>query len=462
METDIDISLLFTPKDNPALINSGYGKLAKYIAPRLQRAGHTIRLHCRVGHSQNIMHWEDPYLGEDLEIWSGGNGPYGEEIIPNHLNNLHAETQEPPVLFFIGDVEALSQVPAWLDQNQFPGITWAAVDWEHPTPQNILQKLQAWDKVWTMSQFSHEVLQQDGLDNLLDPVWLGVNPSIFQPIEEDLPKTKRDMGYGDDTFNVVSVFANQYQRKGEQEMFTTIAEFHKRHPEANIRFYGMTQRRREWDLPALLDHLGLRDIVTLSDDYHYVMGNYLEQDISRMFNAADLCLSLGYEGFGLQTIEAQACGTPVIGFEAAATPELHKSGIRVPPKKELMRPNLIKRQLPDERFLLAALEISYERIKNTRLSNPYYLEDPRITNQLPDSVTEREHLGAGFPSAVDWVHNNLTWDHAAEALLDRLDQSIDHIIDQEKVGPPGPGPLANDLANDIHTYERSTHVTLGN
>ncbi len=62
---------------------------------------------------------------------------------------------------------------------------------------------------------------------------------------------------------------------------------------------------------------GLADRVTL-------LGFILEADLPKYYQAADLVLMPTYEleGFGLVTVEALACGTPVLGTPVAAIPEV--------------------------------------------------------------------------------------------------------------------------------------------
>lgn len=55
-----------------------------------------------------------------------------------------------------------------------------------------------------------------------------------------------------------------------------------------------------------------------------LLGFVPESELPRLLNAADAAVmpSLDLEGFGLATAEALACGTPVLGSRAGATPEL--------------------------------------------------------------------------------------------------------------------------------------------
>jgi len=73
--------------------------------------------------------------------------------------------------------------------------------------------------------------------------------------------------------------------------------------------------RRE--LEASVAALGLADRVRFT-------GFVAEADLPRLYAAADLFVlpSQQLEGFGLVTVEALACGTPVLGTRVGATPEL--------------------------------------------------------------------------------------------------------------------------------------------
>ncbi|MFA5187860.1 MAG: glycosyltransferase family 4 protein [Patescibacteria group bacterium] len=54
------------------------------------------------------------------------------------------------------------------------------------------------------------------------------------------------------------------------------------------------------------------------------LGFIKENDLVKYYQAADLFVlpTLAYEGFGLATLEALACGTPVLGTPVGATPEI--------------------------------------------------------------------------------------------------------------------------------------------
>jgi len=71
------------------------------------------------------------------------------------------------------------------------------------------------------------------------------------------------------------------------------------------------------ELERLIQRHGLEDHVRLP-------GFIPEEDLPKYYQAADLVVMPTYEleGFGLVTVEALACGTPVVGTPVGATPEI--------------------------------------------------------------------------------------------------------------------------------------------
>lgn len=422
MSDQTRVSILYHPKDAPQFINSGYAKIAMYTTPYLLDAGFDTRLHCPVGQTQSNSIWTEPRKGKTMEIWGGGSGAYGEDIIPLHMRHLTELTGKPSMLLFCGDVIALDQVPKWAREKSIAAAAWGAVDWEWPTPKWALEKISPYMEMWPMSRWGQGVLMRDGLKNVRAPIWCGVDTKIWHPVNpSDFPQVKASMGYGDDTFNVFSAFANQYLRKGEQEMFQAIGEFHKRHPEAKIRFFGLTQVRRDWDLVAAAEHYGITDLVRWSDDYQHIMGLYPEEDVALMMGVSDCVLSLGYEGFGFQTVEAQALERPVIGLNAGATPELLRSGILVPAERTLAHTSMIGRARPDGPKVVEALE----------------------------TIWRAKQDGKRWRAGRRWVEENVTWDRCGRMLVEGVRRVEQALADESSFGPPPPGPLAVERAKDL-------------
>jgi glycosyltransferase involved in cell wall biosynthesis len=104
-------------------------------------------------------------------------------------------------------------------------------------------------------------------------------------------------------------------RMGLDILLESFARVVGRHPRARLWLTG--RGPAEASLRHQIHRLGIDASVRL-------LGFVPEAELPRLLNAADLAVmpSLDLEGFGLATAEALACGTPVLGSRAGATPEL--------------------------------------------------------------------------------------------------------------------------------------------
>ena len=102
-----------------------------------------------------------------------------------------------------------------------------------------------------------------------------------------------------------------------------------------------------------IDALGLGASVTL-------LGRVSEADLVRRYQQADLVVlpTQELEGFGLTTAEALACGTPVLGTPAGATPELLAP----------LDPALIASGTGSDQIAVAALALLRDRDRLQRLA----------------------------------------------------------------------------------------------
>jgi len=104
-------------------------------------------------------------------------------------------------------------------------------------------------------------------------------------------------------------------RMGLDILIESFAQIAARHPRAQLWLTG--RGPAESALRGQVQQLRLDASVRF-------LGFVPEAELPRLLNAADVAVmpSLDLEGFGLATAEALACGTPVLGSRAGATPEL--------------------------------------------------------------------------------------------------------------------------------------------
>ena len=117
-------------------------------------------------------------------------------------------------------------------------------------------------------------------------------------------------------------------RKGFAEAFLAAGMFMQDHPDVWLYLHTEpTSAMSGLDLRALLAATGVpADRVAYADNYSYRMG-IPKEALAAIYTASDVLLqpSRG-EGFGIPSVEAQACGTPVIVSNATAQPELLGDG----------------------------------------------------------------------------------------------------------------------------------------
>lgn len=141
----------------------------------------------------------------------------------------------------------------------------------------------------------------------------GVDLERFQPSAERAA-WRRAQGLRETDFLLVTV-RRLDPRMGLLALVEAFARVASRFPQARLWLAGRGPQREE--LAARITSLGLADRVVLR-------GLVPEEELPRLLVAADAALmpSLDLEGFGLATVEALACGTPVLGSKAGATPEI--------------------------------------------------------------------------------------------------------------------------------------------
>ena len=168
------------------------------------------------------------------------------------------------------------------------------------------------DSILNASRFMAGRLKEEhGLDSLVVP--LGVDLDTFRPAA-DPAALRRRLGVAEDRFLIFTV-RNLVTRMGLEGLVEAAAVVAKERPEALFVIGGsgyLSGRLQEMVFAA-----GLSEHVRLVGYIH-------EADLPAYYQSSDLFVlpTRQLEGFGLVTLEALACGTPVLATPVAATPEI--------------------------------------------------------------------------------------------------------------------------------------------
>ncbi|MDR6413651.1 D-inositol-3-phosphate glycosyltransferase [Pseudarthrobacter sulfonivorans] len=152
-----------------------------------------------------------------------------------------------------------------------------------------------------------ELVSHYGADaDRIDVAPPGVDLSTFTPAFR--ARSRAERGVPPEAFHLL--FAGRIQRlKGPQVLLKAAALLRKRRPEIDLRLtiLGALSGNKDFNLRHLIAEAGMEDVVT-----HLPPVGAAE--LASWFRAADVVVMPSYsESFGLVAIEAQACGTPVVG-----------------------------------------------------------------------------------------------------------------------------------------------------
>ncbi len=169
--------------------------------------------------------------------------------------------------------------------------------------------------ILTISRYYEEMLPRWHGTNLprIGLLKGGVDAEHFAPAT-DRPHVREKLGAGANEF-VLLALRRLEPRMGLALLLESFADASKEFP--NARLWVAGQGSQQGALTSRTAALGLERRVK-------IMGKIPEANLPGTLSAADCLImpSLDLEGFGLATLEALACGTPVLGSNCGANPEL--------------------------------------------------------------------------------------------------------------------------------------------
>lgn len=296
---------------------TGYGTQTKAVTDRLADAGFPVSIGSNFGLEATGLEAATA-AGSPIPIYPRGYDGYSQDTIAAHYRDWQIRNRDRrSLLITLYDVwvltskalESLPVIASWvpLDHQTVPlkVAEWCA----RPNVAPI-----------AMSRFGQSVLARRGIDSVYIPHTV---ESTFRPT----PGGGELMGVPDDAFVIAMNAANKGKaptRKAWSENFLAVAVLMRSNPDVWIYVHSEPVTPFGIDLPALAAAAGIPDDrIVWASAYPYRIGAYDERALAKIYTRADVLLAVSMgEGFGIPTIEAQACGTRVIGSDTAATPEL--------------------------------------------------------------------------------------------------------------------------------------------
>lgn len=305
---------------------TGYGQQTAQVVPRLKKAGHEVAVHAMFGLEGAASSWQG------VKVYPRGASAYSDDVVVAHmLDHANGNLGLTPLLVTLFD--------AWVFKSKtFDQLTnivsWVPVD-HSPCPPDVL----AWcarKNVMpiAMSKFGSRMFDLAGIKHLYVPH--GVE-KVFEPTpflsdgKGGQVSGRQLMGVQDDRFVVSIVAANKGVspcRKAFGENLLAFGVFAQNHRDAVLYVHSESRGAMGGvDLLPLIEACGIPSSQVVVVDQYAYRGGFPVPALAAMYTASDVLLatSLG-EGFGIPTVEAQACGTRVIVSDVAASTELVGNG----------------------------------------------------------------------------------------------------------------------------------------
>jgi glycosyltransferase involved in cell wall biosynthesis len=304
---------------------TGYGQATEALVKLLKRDGADVASLSNYG-NEGVNTTYDTGFGE-IPVYARGNEAYSNDVTPAHHKHWKAlNADQPDLLITLYDVWVLNAKAF----DSIPIASWTPID-HNPVPPGVLKWLQKENVTpLAMSKFGLQQIEQVGVRGHYVPH--SIDTKVFSQTDKikDQP-INEFMGFEDGRFIVGMNAANKssgiLHRKAYSENFMAFALFARKHPDAMLYVHADASSQHGWNLIALAQLLGIpTDNLTFPDPLAYRYG-MSQETLAGIYSSWDVMLATSYgEGFGIPTVEAQACGVPVIVSNFAASPELVGDG----------------------------------------------------------------------------------------------------------------------------------------
>jgi glycosyltransferase involved in cell wall biosynthesis len=366
MKTYKQLKGAVTLASNSPGMPTGYGTQSLLLAERMIR--HGLKFASLSNYGLEGRNDTLEISGVSVPHYARGLTQYSTDVMPVWTKDFASKHPDlKTVLFTLYDVWVYNDLN-YDDQI----VSWVPLD--HITLPPGVNKFLTRENVMpiTMSIHGQEQLNNVGIENTYIPH--AIDTTVFKPTDK-MPNgqnVREYMEVPDDAFLVGMIAANkaagQIHRKAFAENLLAFAIHLKKYPNSYLYIHSEPSRvYGGFDLGILLRMVGIPQENVLLPDSFVLRNGFSDETMAAFYSAFDVLLSTSYgEGFGIPTIEAQACGTRVITSNFAASKDLASEDswkVEGQPFWDEAQSSFF--QIPSVNKITAALEEAYHAERGT-------------------------------------------------------------------------------------------------
>jgi glycosyltransferase involved in cell wall biosynthesis len=345
---------------------TGYGQQVKHLIDSLKKDGADVAMLSNYGLEGVPSKIKTPY-GE-VPHYPRGADAYSNDVAPqDHMAWAAKHPDLKSLLITLYDVWVLKS-PLYAEVPQI--ASWVPLD--HVTLPPAVELWLRKENVTPIAMAPNGVRQMQDKDIACEYAPHAIDIRKMKPTEK-LPNGQhvRDFMQSRDKFVVGMVAANKssglIHRKAFSENLLAFSIFHKKHPDSMMYIHTEPTGAMGWNLVELLRGCGIpQEAVAFPNPQEYRYG-MAQEALAALYTGMDVFLAPSYgEGFGVPTVEAQACGVPVIASSWAASKDLiSEDGWLIEGQPQWDASQRAWWQIPAVPSIVDALENAYNRGRET-------------------------------------------------------------------------------------------------
>lgn len=363
---------------NAPWAGTGYGQQTAQVVPRLQDE-YEVAIAANYGLEANTTYWNSGR--GNVFIYPRGFDQWSNDVVPAHARDWSQRNPNVDHLIITLFDVWVFKGPQWGEHRV---ASWVPID-HMPIPPEVAN----WSRLpfvspIAMSEYGKRMFENVGIEAHYVPHAI---EDIYQPTEtvntpDGVITSRKFLNIPEDAFVVGMNAANKGvypTRKAFGENLLAMSIFMKKHKDVFLYMHtDATKSMGGIDLRTLIKAVDIDPNRVVFIDQYMLRAGLSQKLMALMYTGLDVLLATSYgEGFGIPTIEAQACGTPVIVSNFAASADLVGDGWKIDGQPVWDDPQQSWFHIPDVHEITQALEEAYNKPRGVSIKAMEFAEQFR-------------------------------------------------------------------------------------